>query len=135
MSRDLLSGFSITELVVLSLLHERDMIGLEVVKEVSDCISAGRIYPGIVYPLLKDCVKVGWISAKIERNRRSSRIVRYSLTPLGRERLRSIAANWHDVNKSVVRLLSRVSKTAETTHGFALSTPPISKTGAGASRA
>ena len=63
--------FTLNELVVLSLLHEREMYGLEIVKAAAASTSASQASVGTVYPLLKDLVREGWLSCRRTGARRA----------------------------------------------------------------
>jgi PadR family transcriptional regulator PadR len=102
MARKASLEFTLNELVVLSLLHEREMYGLEIVKAAAARTSTSQASIGTVYPLLKDLVRDGWLAC-----RRSGGPARtyYSLTEHGRAQFPVVAAQWGQVNDSISALL------------------------------
>jgi PadR family transcriptional regulator PadR len=94
--------FTLNELVVLGLLHEREMYGLEIVKAAAASTSASQASVGTVYPLLKDLVREGWLSCR--RTGGTPRTY-YRLTEQGKAQLPLIAAQWEHVHDSVNALL------------------------------
>jgi PadR family transcriptional regulator PadR len=105
MARKASVEFTLNELVVLSLLHEREMYGLEIVKAAAARTSASQASIGTVYPLLKDLVREGWLACR--RTGGSPRTY-YRLTDHGKAQLSLIAAQWGQVNNSVNALLDGV---------------------------
>ena len=97
--------FTLNELVVLSLLREREMYGLEIVKAAAARTSASQASIGTVYPLLKDLAREGWLACR--RTGGKPRTY-YRLTEQGRAHLSLIATQWGHVNDSVSALLSSV---------------------------
>jgi len=95
--------FTLNELVVLSLLHEREMYGLEIVRAAAARTSPSQASVGTVYPLLKDLVREGWLACR--RTGGSPRTY-YRLTDQGKAQLPLIAAQWEQVHDSVSALLN-----------------------------
>ena len=105
--RKVQTGFSIPELVVLSLLDQRDMFGLELARAVSTLTSGGQSHIGIIYSVLKDLNSAGYV----ERSRTEGKSRNfYSLTPPGHDRLRSIAVHWDAANKAISELVAQASE-------------------------
>jgi PadR family transcriptional regulator, regulatory protein PadR len=98
--------FTLNELVVLSLLHEREMYGLEIVKAAAARTSASQASVGTVYPLLKNLVREGWLAC---RQTGGSPRTYYRLTDHGKAQLPLIAAQWGHMNDSVSALLGGAS--------------------------
>lgn len=110
MRRDRSDSFSMTQLVVLGLLCEREMHAAEIAKAVAAHLSGGQLHRGIVYPLLHDCSRQGWVSEHTARTNRGRTVRYYNITHPGRERLRLIAGEWGGVKKSIDRLLTKPSR-------------------------
>jgi PadR family transcriptional regulator PadR len=98
--------FTLNEMLVLILLREREMYGMEIVKAAAARTSASQASIGTVYPLLKDMVRLGWLAC-----RRSGGTPRtyYSLTERGKAQLPLIAEQWGQVNDSVSALLGEAA--------------------------
>jgi PadR family transcriptional regulator PadR len=94
--------FTFNQLIVLGLLKDREMYGMEVVRAAAAKTSANQASVGNIYPLLKDLVRDGWLSAR--RGTGSPRIY-YRLTEQGREHLPGIAAHWEHIHDSLDELL------------------------------
>ena len=106
MARKASLDFTLNELIVLCLLLDgREMHGLEIVKAAAARTSAGQASMGTVYPLLKNLVRLGWLSCR--RAGGSPRIF-YSLTEQGRAQFPLVAAQWGQVNDSITALLDGV---------------------------
>jgi PadR family transcriptional regulator PadR len=97
--------FTLNEMVVLSLLCEREMYGLQIVKAAAARTSVSQATPGSIYPLLKDLVREGWLSCR--RTSGSPRVY-YGLTEYGRQHLSLVAARLGEVTDSVRDLLGSV---------------------------
>ena len=97
--------FTLNELVVLSLLKEREMFGSEIIRIAAATTSASRANAGTIYPLLKDLARNGWLSCR--HATRPSRTY-YRLTDPGRDRLMLIATRWGEIHGSVSELLTGV---------------------------
>jgi len=94
--------FTLNEMLVLILLREREMYGLEIVKAAAARTSASQASVGAVYPLLKDMVRRCWLACR--RTGGKPRTY-YSLTEQGKAQLPLIAALWGHVNDAVSALL------------------------------
>jgi PadR family transcriptional regulator PadR len=91
--------FVLEEFLVLGVLREREMYGLEVVRSLSDHPDFGlHSGAGIVYPLLKTLVKDGTLHAR--RVSGTPRIY-YSLTEQGKERFLALVKRWASLNEAV----------------------------------
>jgi len=98
--------FTFNEMLVLILLREREMYGMEIVNAAAARTSASQASIGTVYPLLKDMVRQGWLAC-----RRAGGTPRtyYSLTDQGKSQLPLVTAQWGQVNDSVRTLLGDVA--------------------------
>jgi PadR family transcriptional regulator PadR len=105
-----------TQLVVLGVLNDREMHTAEIVKEVSLHLTGGQLHPGIVYPLLNDFSREGWVCQHTIRTIRGRSMKYYTLTQSGRNQLRLIAREWSGVKKSIDLLLADVSNLPKTTN-------------------
>ena len=105
MARKASLEFTLNELVVLSLLHGREMYGLEIVRAAAARTSPSQASVGTIYPLLKDLAREGWLACR--RTGGSPRNY-YRLTDHGKAQLSLIAAQWGHVNDSVSALLDSV---------------------------
>jgi PadR family transcriptional regulator PadR len=95
--------FTLNEMLVLILLREREMYGMEIVKAAAARTSASQASIGTVYPLLKDMVRQGWLESR--RTSGKPRVY-YSLTERGKAQIPLVTAQWGQVNDSVSALLS-----------------------------
>jgi|GEM_PF-3998278 len=99
------SEFSFNQLIVLGLLKDHEMYGLEIVKAAAARTSSNQASIGTIYPLLKDLVKDGWLCS---RKSTGSPRTYYRLTDQGREQLPLIAARWEGIHDSLDQLLRAV---------------------------
>lgn len=94
--------FALEEFLVLGILREREMYGLEVVRSLSAHPDFGiHSGAGIVYPLLKTLVKEGTLRSR--RVNGTPRIY-YSLTDQGRARFLALVKRWASINDAVQSL-------------------------------
>lgn len=99
-----ISAFTLPEFLVLVVLQEREMYGLEIARSLSEHPAFGAPPGnGILYPVLKTLVREGALSA---RQVAGTPRIYYSLTQQGRERLRAIAKRWADLNEAVQSLVT-----------------------------
>jgi len=99
-----ISAFTLPEFLVLVVLKEHEMYGLEIARSLSEHPDFG-VPPGngVLYPVLKTLVRDGALNAR--RVPGTPRIY-YSLTDQGRERLLAIAKRWADLNDAVQSLVA-----------------------------
>ena len=98
MARNASLDFTFNEMLVLTLLREGEMYGMEIVNAAAARTSANQASIGTVYPLLKDMVRQGWLACR--RTGGTPRTY-YTLTDQGRAQLPLIAAHWGHVNAAV----------------------------------
>jgi PadR family transcriptional regulator PadR len=93
------NSFALEEFLVLGILREREMYGLEVVRSLSEHPDFGiHSGAGTVYPLLKTLVKEGALhSRRVNGTPRTY----YSLTDQGRERFLALVKRWASLNEAV----------------------------------
>jgi PadR family transcriptional regulator, regulatory protein PadR len=106
MARNAGLDFTFNEMLVLTLLREGEMYGMEIVNAAAARTSANQASIGTVYPLLKDMVRQGWLACR--RTGGTPRTY-YSLTDQGKAQLPLIAAQWGHVNDSVSALLGSMA--------------------------
>lgn len=92
----------VPELLVLSLLEEREMYGYELVAAIREAtgqaISLGE---GVVYPALHDLEGRGFLASR-ERTVEGRKRVYYRLTAKGRRRRRAVVDDWSRITSAVV---------------------------------
>lgn len=99
----LLAG--IPELMVLRLLHDREMYGYEIVQAIA--LRTGQVVApgeGVVYPLLHGLEKDGALKSRRKTVNGRSRVY-YSLTARGEKRLATLTGNWTALNGAVEAVL------------------------------
>jgi transcriptional regulator len=69
-----------------------------------------QVTEGSLYPALHKLEQEGWITAEWKQTENNRRAKFYSLTPLGRKRLASEAANWQRLSAATSHVL-RLSET------------------------
>lgn len=95
----------VPELMVLRLLHDREMYGYEIVQAIA--LRSGQVVTpgeGVVYPLLHGLEKGGALKSRRKTVNGRSRVY-YSLTARGKKRLRVLADRWSVVNGAVEAVL------------------------------
>jgi len=99
------SAFTLPEFLVLAVLKDHEMYGLEIARSLSEHPDFG-LPPGngVLYPVLKTLVREGALTAR--RVPGTPRIY-YSLTDQGRDRLLAIAKRWADLNQAVQSLVAK----------------------------
>jgi len=99
----LLAG--IPELMVLRLLHDREMYGYEIVQAIAiksrQVVTPGE---GVVYPLLHGLEKDGALKSRRKTVSGRSRVY-YTLTSKGEKRLNTLTDNWSALNTAVEAVL------------------------------
>lgn len=99
----LLAG--IPELMVLRLLHDREMYGYEIVQAIAlksrQVVTPGE---GVVYPLLHGLEKDGALKSRRKTVSGRSRVY-YTLTSKGEKRLNTLTDNWSALNIAVDAVL------------------------------
>lgn len=99
----LLAG--IPELMVLRLLHDREMYGYEIVQAIAiksrQVVTPGE---GVVYPLLHGLEKDGALKSRRRTVSGRSRVY-YTLTSKGEKRLSTLTDNWSALNTAVEAVL------------------------------
>jgi PadR family transcriptional regulator PadR len=95
----------VPELLILSLLAEREMYGYELVGEIKRATgNAIELGEGCVYPILHTMQKQGMVTCRrLERDGRSR--LYYSLKPGGKRRLAEVAAKWERITRAVELVL------------------------------
>ena len=102
-----LSAFmaGIPELMLLHLLHDREMYGYEIVQAIalktSQVVAPGE---GVVYPLLHGLDKNGALKSRRKTVNGRSRVY-YSLTARGEKRLAALTDRWSVLNGAVEAVL------------------------------
>jgi PadR family transcriptional regulator PadR len=95
----------VPELLVLQLLARREMYGYELVKEIQARSNEQfRFGEGCIYPCLHWLEKQRWLTSRRAEAGGRSRLY-YRLTPRGRKRLNSLAAEWNRVAEGVGLIL------------------------------
>jgi DNA-binding PadR family transcriptional regulator len=95
-------SFALEEFLVLGILREHEMYGLEVVRSLSAHPDFGvHLGAGVVYPLLKTLVREGTLHA---RRVNGTPRTYYALTDLGRERFLALVKRWASLNDAVQSL-------------------------------
>jgi PadR family transcriptional regulator PadR len=92
----------VMELVVLSLLSQRDYYGFELVSEISKDID---ISEGTIYPLLKRLRDDGQLETYLTESASGAPRKYYCITPQGRENKQLLEQQWHAFARSVERIL------------------------------
>ena len=64
--------FTFNQLIVLGLLKDQEMYGLEIVRAAAAKTSSNQASVGNIYPLLKDLVRDGWLSSRRGTGSRAS---------------------------------------------------------------
>jgi PadR family transcriptional regulator PadR len=99
----------VPELVVLSLLAERQMYGYEIARAIKvttgDALSLGE---GVLYPALHTMESRGLVRARASRIEGRLRIY-YGLTAAGKRRLARLTSDWRRMNLSVNSVLGSPS--------------------------
>lgn len=102
-----LSAFmaGVPELMLLRLLHEREMYGYEIVQAIAirsrQLVTPGE---GVVYPLLHGLEKGGALKSRRKTVSGRSRVY-YSLTARGQKRLSALTYHWTALNEAVEAML------------------------------
>lgn len=96
------------ELAILAALWHEARYGLEVLRTLA--AQDLQVTEGTVYPLLnrlrrEELVSTEWVESSDGPPRKY-----YSLTPAGRERIRSMATRWQAFNRSLSSLLEAITK-------------------------
>lgn len=95
----------VPELVVLSLLVDREMYGYEIARAIKvttgNALSLGE---GVLYPALHAMESRGLVRARSSRIEGRVRIY-YALTPKGKRRLTRLSADWQRMSLSVQSVL------------------------------
>lgn len=94
----------IMELVVLSLLMERDMYGYELVEEISNYID---ISEGTIYPLLRRISKEDYVTTYLKESSSGPPRKYYSISQKGIEAYGDQLKNWQEFTQQVNNLLRR----------------------------
>lgn len=108
MDRELLKGS--TEILLLSLLEEKDCYGYEMTKKLRVLsneayhMNEGTLYPALKRLEKKECVTSYWSEEK-EGNRRKY----YSITESGKKVLREKIDNWKQVNQLINKVVEGYS--------------------------
>ena len=96
----------IPELLILQLLHHREMYGYEIVQAIrartGAVISVGE---GVVYPVLHGLQRDGALTATRKTVNSRSRIY-YSLTPAGSRRFAALSDTWTNLTAAIQTLLT-----------------------------
>jgi PadR family transcriptional regulator PadR len=95
----------VPELMLLRLLHAREMYGYEIVQAIA--LKSGQVVTpgeGVVYPLLHGLEKNGALKSRRKTVNGRSRVY-YSLTPRGEKRLASLTDRWSKLNGAVEAVL------------------------------
>jgi PadR family transcriptional regulator PadR len=104
-----LSAFmaGIPELMLLRLLHDREMYGYEIVQAIA--LKSGQVVTpgeGVVYPLLHGLEKNGALKSRRKTVNGRSRVY-YSLTARGEKRLTVLTDRWSRLNGAVEAVLGK----------------------------
>ena len=98
----------VPELLLLRLLHEREMYGYELVRAIKEtteeAISLGE---GVIYPVLHSLERNGSLNSKRKAVAGRTRVY-YSLTRKGEERLGKLRADWQRIQGGVALALGKV---------------------------
>ena len=95
----------VPELMLLRLLHDREMYGYEIVQAIA--LKSGQVVTpgeGVVYPLLHQLEKNGALKSRRKTVNGRSRVY-YMLTARGKKRLTSLTDRWGMLNGAVEALL------------------------------
>lgn len=95
----------VLELVVLSLLHNKDYYGYEMVESISNHIN---ISEGSIYPLLRRLDKDGLVTTYLEESQSGPPRKYYELTEKGKESYQVQRQEWFQFTEDVNALLRRV---------------------------
>ena len=96
----------VPELLILTLLKQREMYGYELVQAIQDRTgSAIALGEGVVYPVLHKLERDGALSARRKPVNGRSRIY-YSLTPTGSRRLTALATTWTSLTTAIQQVLN-----------------------------
>jgi len=91
----------VPELLLLRLLHQREMYGYELVRSIrsvtSDAISLGE---GVIYPALHGLERSGSLKSKRKTVAGRTRVY-YSLTKKGRDRLDKLRDDWRRIQGGI----------------------------------
>lgn len=98
----------VLELAVLALLDSEPKYGSQLVEELA-AVPSLVITVGTVYPLLARLAKAGALTTSWQESRLGPPRKYYSLTPAGRTRLQSLAAEFTSVSQAMSRLLGGLS--------------------------
>lgn len=92
----------VMELLVLSLLKERDHYGYEMVEKISDHID---ISEGTIYPLLRRLSKEGYVSTYLEESQSGPPRKYYKLSEAGYETYEILVDEWFGFSEEVNKFL------------------------------
>lgn len=92
----------VLELLVFSLLKDRDHYGYEMVEKISGHIN---ISEGTIYPLLRRLDKDGFVSTYLQESQSGPPRKYYKLTDSGHENYEIQIAEWFDFTEKVNKLL------------------------------
>lgn len=96
------------ELAILAALWHEACYGLELLRILA--VRDLQVSEGTVYPLLSRLRRETLVSTEWVESRDGPPRKYYSLTPAGRERIRSMAIRWQAFNHSLSSLLAEVTK-------------------------
>lgn len=96
------TAFTFNQLIVLGLLKNRELYGLEIAKAAADRTSPSQASVGTIYSLLKDLVRNGCLSSRKDLGTQRTY---YRLTDTGRAHLSQITAQWESIHDSLDELL------------------------------
>ena len=94
------------ELCIVNLLHERELYGYDLVKQLTQ-VSGVVVTEGTIYLLLARLRKVGVLETRLEESPSGPARKYYHLSPRGREAMKLMNLYWRDVVDGVDALLDR----------------------------
>lgn len=94
----------VIELLVLSLLSEKDRYGYELVEDISSHIN---ISEGTIYPLLRRLKSDGYVETYLEESQSGPPRKYYKLTDIGRKSKKDQLDEWDEFIKSINNILRR----------------------------
>ena len=91
----------ISELMILRVLHDREMYGYEIVQAIQARTGGVlTLREGVVYPLLHTLEKDGWLKARRSTEGPRPKVY-YKLTASGKRRLADLSDDWSRLNGAV----------------------------------
>lgn len=92
----------VLELLVLSIVRDKDIYGYELVEKVREIIDVNE---GTIYPILKRLTNEGYFETYLEESSEGPTRKYYHITVLGRKHQEEVLAEWNLFSKKINRFI------------------------------